>query len=104
MSCQQKFDEMVKNYIYKNKVVIFGYSEDEYTIKVDNFFKKEFEYFNPNSLIFLDKIANGKELSYCLEKRTKGNKIPIVYLNGMYIGGWRSVENMHYRRDFDIFF
>lgn len=108
MSCDSKTDEFIKNIIYKNKVVVFGFSNDEHTNKVINFFKEKFNHNSQN--IFLDgysklnddiKIDN---LEVCLTKRTKNNKVPMVYLNGMYLGGWRSIENMDYRKDLDIFF
>jgi glutaredoxin-related protein len=104
MTCQQKYDEIIKNLIYKNKVVIFGYSKDDYTLKASDFFKKEFKYSDVNTLVLLDKINESEGIVECLKKRSKTNKAPMVYLNGMFIGGWRSVENMHYRRDFDVFF
>jgi glutaredoxin-related protein len=106
MSCDQQTDLFIKNLIFKNKVVIFGLSDDEYTIRSIKFFKEKFNYENEKGNIFLDKLSedNNLNLNECLKKRTQTNKLPMVYLNGMFIGGLRSIEHMDYRKDFDIFF
>lgn len=105
MDCDEISNQFIKNLIYKNKVVIFGQSNDEYTNKAISFFKNNFNYYNKESNIFLDELKDSNlKIPSCLIKRTGSNKTPMVFLNGMYIGGWRNVENMQYRRDFDIFF
>ena len=102
MNCDEISEKFIKNLIYKNKVVIFGDSNDEYTHKAINFFQSNFKYYKKETNVFLDKVQ--LNLPDCLIKKTGSNKTPMIFLNGMYIGGWRNVENMHYRRDFDIFF
>lgn len=109
MSCDDQTDLFIKNLIYKNKIVIFGLNDEEYTSKTIKFFKDKFNYENNNGNIFLDKLSeltNNKypNLNECLKIRTLTNKLPMVFLNGMFIGGLKSIEDMYYRKDFDIFF
>lgn len=109
--CDEKTNELVKILIYKNKVVVFGFSQDEMTENSVNFFKNRF---NHDALkVNLDKKDTDKnnispesndKFVECLKFRTKTNVVPMVFLNGMYIGSYKNIENMDYRRDFDIFF
>ena len=46
MSCDVQADKFIKELIFKNKVVIFGITDDEYTQKTINFFKDTFNYDN----------------------------------------------------------
>jgi hypothetical protein len=105
MDCDEISEKFIKNLIYKNKVVIFGNLNDDYTYKAINFFESNFKYYKQETNVFLDQVQiNYPNLPNCLIKKTGSNRTPMIFLNGMFIGGWRNVENMQYRRDFDIFF
>lgn len=101
MKCDRESDQMIKDLIYKNKIVIFGTSECEYSKKANNFFKQRF---NNNSIqINIDEKENNL-LKECLIKRTRSVVVPMIYINGMYMGNYSDIQNMEYRKDLEIFF
>jgi hypothetical protein len=105
--CDKHSDEIIKNLIYKNKVVVFGFSNDEFTKKSINFFQERYNHNTTN--LFLDKLdfPNKSEENLflqCLSAKSKSNVVPMIYLNGMFLGHYNSLSNYEYRRDLDIFF
>ena len=105
--CDKNSDEFIKKLIYKNKVVIFGLSHDELSEKSNTFFKEKFSHKSVN--IRLDKLnfENKNEensLMQCLKLKSKSNVLPMIFLNGMYIGNYNSLSNYEYKKDLDIFF
>ena len=105
--CDKNSDEFIKNLIYKHKVVIFGYSNDEFSEKSKTFFQKNFNHNSVNILLDQLKFENKNEeisLMQCLKIKSKSNVIPMIFLNGMYIGNYNSLSNYEYKKDFEIFF
>jgi glutaredoxin-related protein len=97
--CDEFMDDKIKNLIYKNKVVIFGVPDDEMSVKAKDFFKLRFKF----EAMDVNLMEENK-LVECLKKRTKTNLIPMVYVNGMFIGSYKNIVNIEYRKEFDILF
>lgn len=99
--CDKNSDEIIKNIIYKNKVVVFGFNDDDFTKKSIQFFKEKF---NHDSLsVYLDKNVDRKTME-CLKIKSKANIVPMIYLNGMFLGNYSNLTNYEYKKDLDIFF
>lgn len=107
-NCTIEADNFIKDLIYKTKVVLFGTEDCEYTKKAEEHFAKNYKH-HPVK-ISLDNIDysqmkfSKKNLVECLKKRTKTNVVPIVYINGMYIGNYKSLEEKTFLKDLEIFF
>ena len=106
--CEESVNDYIKDMIYRNKVVIFGFKDDISTNRAEEYFRKTFNHESLN--IFLDssddKTSKTKIdiLIKCLKLRTKSSIVPMIYLNGMYLGNYSNVESMEYRKDLNIFF
>ena len=97
MKCDEKSDKLIKDYIFKNKLVVFG--DLKGNNKVEKFFKENYKCepikINLNEINgFID----------CLVKRTGDNIIPKIFINGMYSGNYYDIEKMHMRNDMDLIF
>jgi glutaredoxin-related protein len=104
--CEVSADNFIKNLIYKEKVVVFGLNDCEYTKKANEFFKENFNYLS--RLVLIDQLKEDVKLvdniKDCLVKRTNNNVIPKIYINGMYLGNYNNIRDKHFRKDLDIFF
>ena len=105
--CDKASDEFVKKLIYKKKVVIFGYKDEDFTSKSIQFFKKNYDHNSEN--VFLDKIKTENKIEVqslmkCLKTKSKSNVLPMIFVNGMYIGNYTSLSNYEYKHELDIFF
>ena len=98
--CTKEADEFLKELIYKNKVIIFGKKNCDFTNKAEMHFKEKYK-FNPIRLdLDKEKLSSesnknfkSENLICCLKKRTKINITPMIYLNGMFLGNFKDLEN-----------
>jgi len=107
--CTLEADKFIQEHIYKNKLIIFGQDNCIYTKKAEEHLIENYKHI-PNK-IFLEKLENNSSLKFskynlieCLKKRTKTNLIPMIFLNGMFIGNFRNLEEKSFLKELDIFF
>lgn len=104
--CDEYSNFFIKNLIFKEKVVIFNKFDCEYSKKAENLFYENFNH-KPTKVNLKDlEIPTERinKIAECLYLRTKDNILPKIYLNGMYLGNFKDVENMQYRKDLNIYF
>lgn len=108
--CSKESDDYIKELIYNKKVIIFGMSDCDFTKKAKNHFNENYNFnptiFNIDNDNDNDKNKNFKKenLISCLKKRTKINITPMIYLNGMFIGNFKDLENKTFLKELEIFF
>lgn len=106
--CTSEANDFIKSQIYRNKVNVFGSELCEFTKKTNLYFLEKYK-FNPQ-MIIIDKMDydtlhfKNENLIVCLKERTKSNITPMIYINGMYIGNFKSLEEKTFLKDLDIFF
>lgn len=98
--CDKQSNEFFKNLIYKNTVVIFGDKDDEYSQQSSKLFQEKFNH--DAKMIDINNLNSN--LKMCLKHRIKSNEFPIIYINGMQVGGYNKLINMDERGDLNIFF
>jgi hypothetical protein len=131
--CLKETDNFIKELIYKNKIIIFGKIDCDFTNKALKHFKDNYNYDpiifnldnnnniniikntnknNINENVLRNNIENknlinnnnNKDFILCLKKRTKTNITPMIYLNGMFLGNYKDLENKTFLKELDIFF
>jgi len=114
--CDEKTNEYIKDIIYNNKIVIFGFTDCSDTQNLSKFFKNEYNH--DSKIIYVDQIGKGntkdnsnnntkinkESFKDCILLRTKDLILPKTFANGMYLGGYKKVQEINYRRDLDILF
>ena len=104
--CDEYSNYFIKNLIYKEKVVIFGKENCEYTKKAQIFFYETFKH--KSKIVNLDTLDIPEhrinKIAECLYLRTKDKIIPKIYLNGMYLGNYNVLSDKQYTKEFDIYF
>jgi hypothetical protein len=92
MKCNEAGIRIINDYIFKNRIVVFG--EDKRLVRLFDEYKEK--------PLFVKNILDSVKV--CLIEKTGDAIIPKVYLNGMYAGHFAEVERMHQRNDLDILF
>ena len=104
LKCDDVTNEFIKNHIYKNKIVIFGLSSCELTENLNKIFKEEYKH--TSKIIYVDKLEvndiSMNSLKDCVLLKTKDLVLPKTYVNGMYLGGYKAVREIHFRKDLDV--
>lgn len=107
-NCTIDANNFVKDLIYKNKVVLFGTEDCQYSKKAEEHFVEIYKHqpikINLDKLNYSDMKFSNKNLVECLKKRSKTNVVPMIYLNGMYIGNYKNLEEKTFLKDLEIFF
>ena len=104
--CNPVANEYIKDLIYKNKLVLFSSNKNcLFTKKLIELFIKEF---NTQAKIFyidsIEDVSFQQKLKDCIVFKSRDNIVPKVYINGMYMGNHKDIEDKMFRKDLDIFF